>query len=93
MSRGGQAAKAGPVSAWWESAKLLLLAAVLLMCIVVAVSISITNGIPKLSMAEAWGILRGEEAERLARLAVRELRAPRVALAIISGAALGLRGR
>ena len=43
-------------------------------------------------MTEAWGILWGEDAERLARLAVRELRAPRVALAILSGAALGLAG-
>ena len=43
-------------------------------------------------MAETWGILWGEEAERLARLTVRELRAPRVALAVLSGAALGLAG-
>ena len=83
---------AKPVSAWWEIVKLLLIAAVPLLCIVVAASISLANGIPKLSVAEAWGILWGDEAERLARLSVRELRAPRVALAILSGAALGLAG-
>ena len=81
-----------PVSTWWEPVKLLLIATALLLCIVVAVSLSLANGIPKLSMAEAWGILWGDEAERLARLSVRELRAPRVALAILSGAALGLAG-
>ena len=81
-----------PVSARWKPVKLLLIAAGLLLCIVVAASISLANGIPKLSMVEAWGILLGEEAERLARLSVRELRAPRVALAILGGAALGLAG-
>ena len=81
-----------PVSARWEPVKLLLIVAGLLLCIFVAASLSLANGIPKLSMAEAWGILLGEEAERLARLSVRELRAPRVALAILSGAALGLAG-
>ena len=81
-----------PVSVRWEHVKLILIAAGLLLCIFVAASLSLANGIPKLSMAEAWGILWGEEAERLARLSVRELRAPRVALAILSGAALGLAG-
>ena len=76
----------------WEAVKLLLIATGLLLCIVVAASVSLANGIPDLTMAEAWGILWGEEAERLARLSVRELRAPRVVLAIISGAALGLAG-
>ena len=76
----------------WEPVKLILIATGLLLCIVVAASLSIANGIPKLSMAEAWGILLGEEAERLAQLTVRELRAPRVVLAILSGAALGLAG-
>ena len=80
------------MSARWEPVKLLLIAAGLLLCIAAAASISLANGIPKLSMGEAWGILWGEEAERLARLTVRELRAPRVALAILSGAALGLAG-
>ncbi len=80
------------VSTWWEPVKLLLIATVLLLCIFVAASVSLANGIPKLSMAEAWGILWGEDAERLALLAVRELRAPRVLLAILSGAALGLAG-
>ena len=80
------------MSTQWEPVKLLLIATVLLLCIVVAASLSLANGIPKLSMAEAWGILWGEEAERLAQLSVRELRAPRVALAILSGAALGLAG-
>ena len=65
---------------------------VLLLCIVAAASVSLSNGTPKLSATEAWGILLGEEAERLARLAVRELRAPRIALALIGGAALGLAG-
>ncbi len=92
MSKSGQAATARPVSARWESVKLLLIATVLLLCIFVAASISLANGIPKLSIGEAWGILWGDEAERLARLTVRELRAPRVALAILSGAALGLAG-
>jgi len=92
MSRSSQAATARPVSTHWELAKLLLIAAGLLLCIVVAASLSLANGIPKLSMAEAWGILWGEEAERLARLSVRELRAPRVALGILGGAALGLAG-
>ena len=73
MSKSSQAATARHVSAWWESVKLLLIATVLVLCIVVAASISLANGIPKLSMAEAWGILWGEEAERLARLAVRPL--------------------
>ncbi len=81
-----------PVSARWKLAKLLLIAAGLLVCIGVAASVSLANGIPKLSMVEAWGILLGDEAERLARLSVRELRAPRVALAILGGAALGLAG-
>ena len=80
------------MSARWEPIKLLLIAAGLLLCIVAAASFSLANGIPKLSMTEAWGILWGEEAERLARLTVRELRAPRVALAFLSGAALGLAG-
>ena len=80
------------MSARWEPVKLLLIAAGLLLCIAVAASISLANGIPKLSIAEAWGTLWGEEAERLARLSVRELRAPRVALAVLSGAALGLAG-
>ena len=80
------------MSTRWEPVKLLLIAAGLLLCIVAAASISLANGLPKLSIGEAWGILWGEEAERLARLSVRELRAPRVALAIISGAALGLAG-
>ena len=92
MSRSSPAARAGPVSTRWELIKLLLIAAGLLLCIVLAASLSLANGIPKLSMAEAWGILWGEEAERLARLSVRELRAPRVALGILSGAALGLAG-
>ena len=81
-----------PVSARWKLVKLLLIAAGLLVCIGVAASVSLANGIPKLSMVEAWGILLGDEAERLARLSVRELRAPRVALAILGGAALGLAG-
>ena len=80
------------MSARWEPVKLLLVAAGLLLCIFVAASVSIANGIPKLSMMEAWGILRGDEAERLAQLSVRELRAPRVALAVLSGSALGLAG-
>ena len=80
------------MSTRWEQVKLLLIAAGLLLCIVAAASYSLANGIPKLSMTEAWGVLWGDEAERLARLTVRELRAPRVALAIISGAALGLAG-
>ena len=80
------------MSTRWETVKLLLIAAGLLLCIGVAASLSLANGIPELSMAEAWGILWGEDAELLARLAVRELRAPRVALAILSGAALGLAG-
>ena len=80
------------MSARWEPVKLLLIAAGLLLCVFVAASLSLANGIPKLSIAEAWGILWGEEAERLARLSVRELRAPRVALAVLSGAALGLAG-
>ena len=80
------------MSTRWEPVKLLLIATGLLLCIVVAASISLSNGMPKLSMGEAWGILWGEEAERLARLTVRELRAPRVALAVLSGAALGLAG-
>ena len=80
------------VSRWREPVKLLLIAMVMLLCIFVAASVSLANGIPKLSMSEAWGILWGEEAERLAQLSVRELRAPRVALAILSGAALGLAG-
>ena len=80
------------MSVRWEPLKLLLVAAGLLLCIFAAASISLANGIPKLSFAEAWGILWGEEAERLARLSVRELRAPRVVLAILSGAALGLAG-
>ena len=80
------------MSTRWEPVKLLLIAAGLLLCIFVAASLSLANGIPKLSMVEAWGILWGEDAERLAWLAVRELRAPRVALAILSGAALGLAG-
>lgn len=92
MSRSSQAAKARPVSTRWELIKLLLIATGLLLCIVVAASLSLANGIPKLSMAEAWGILWGEEAERLAQLSVRELRAPRVALGILGGAALGLAG-
>ena len=92
MFRKGQAATTGPMSTRWEPVKLLLIAAILLLCIVVAASISLANGMPKLSAAEAWGILWGEEAERLASLTVRELRAPRVALAILSGAALGLAG-
>ena len=81
-----------PVSARWEPVKLILIATGLLLCIFVAASLSLANGIPKLSMTEAWGILWGEEAERLALLSVRELRAPRVTLAILSGAALGLAG-
>ncbi len=81
-----------PVSTWWEPFKLVLIATGLLLCILVAATLSLTNGIPTLSMSEVWGILRGEEAERLARLAVLEIRAPRVALAILSGAALGLTG-
>ena len=80
------------MSTRWEPVKLLLIATGLLLCVVVAASISLSNGMPKLSMGEAWGILLGEDAERLARLTVRELRAPRVALAILSGAALGLAG-
>ena len=76
----------------WEPVKLLLIATGLLLCIVAAASLSLSNGLPKLSIGEAWGILWGEDAERLARLTVRELRAPRVALAILSGAALGLAG-
>ena len=80
------------MSAWRGHVKLLLTTTGLLLCIVVAASLSLANGIPKLSMAEAWGILWGEDAELLAQLAVRELRAPRVALAILSGAALGLAG-
>ena len=92
MSRSSQTATARPVSTRWELIRLLLIATGLLLCIVVAASLSLANGIPKLSMAEAWGILWGEEAERLARLSVRELRAPRVALGILSGAALGLAG-
>ena len=92
MSRCSQAATARPVSTRWEFIKLLLIATGLLLCIVVAASFSLAYGIPKLSMAEAWGILLGEDAERLARLSVRELRAPRVVLGILSGAALGLAG-
>ena len=80
------------MSTRWEHVKLLLIATGLLLCIAAAASLSLANGIPKLSMAEAWGILWGEEAERLAQLAVRELRAPRVVLAILSGGALGLAG-
>ena len=80
------------MSTRWEPVKLLLIATGLLLCIVAAASISLANGIPKLSTAEAWGILFGEDAERLAQLAVRELRAPRVVLAFLSGAALGLAG-
>ena len=80
------------MSTRWEPVKLLLVATGLLLCIFVAASLSLANGIPKLSIAEAWGILWGEEAERLARLSVRELRAPRVALAALCGAALGLAG-
>ncbi len=80
------------MSTRWEPVKLLLIATGLLLCIALAASLSLANGIPKLSMAEAWGILWGEEAERLAQLAVRELRAPRVVLSILSGAALGLAG-
>ena len=80
------------MSTRWEPVKLLLIATGLLLCVFVAASLSLANGIPKLSMAEAWGILWGEEAERLAQLSVRELRAPRVALAVISGVALGLAG-
>ena len=81
-----------PVSARWELIKLILIAAGLLLCIAVAASILLANGIPKLSVWEAWGILWGDETDRLAQLSVRELRAPRVALAILSGAALGLAG-
>ena len=81
------------MSTRWEPVKLLLIATGLLLCVFVAASISLANGIPKLSMAEAWGILWGEEAERLAQLSVRELRAPRVALAVISGARWAWRGR
>ena len=92
MSRSSQAATARPVSTRRDTVKLLLIATGLLLCIVVAASLSLANGIPKLSMAEAWCILWGEDAERLARLSVRELRAPRVVLAILSGAALSLAG-
>ena len=92
MSRSSPAATAGPVSTRWDLIKLLLIATGLLLCIVLAASLSLANGIPKLSMGEAWGILWGEEAERLAQLSVRELRAPRVALGILGGAALGLAG-
>lgn len=70
----------------------LLFAAALLLCVVVAASLSLSNGTPKVSLEEVWAILWGEEAERLARLAVRELRAPRVVLAVLAGAALGLAG-
>ena len=80
------------MSARWEPFKILLIVAGLLLCIVAAASVSLANGIPQLSMAEAWGILWGEDAELLPRLAVRELRAPRIVLAILSGAALGLAG-
>ena len=69
-----------------------MIATGLLACIFAAASLSLANGIPTLSIPEAWGILWGEEAERLAGLAVRELRAPRVVLAILGGAALGLAG-
>ena len=92
MSRSDQVSTARPVSTRWEPVKLLLIATGLLLCIFAAASLSLANGIPKLSIAEAWGILWGEEAERLARLSVRELRAPRVALAVLCGAALGLAG-
>ena len=92
MPRSNQAATTSSVSPRWETVKLLLIAAGLLLCIIVAASLLLANGIPKLSMVEAWGILWGVEAERLAQLTVRELRAPRVALAILSGAALGLAG-
>lgn len=92
MSKSSQAATARSVSARWELVKLILIATGLVLCIFVAASISLANGMPKLSLVEAWGILWGEEAERLARLSVRELRAPRVALATLSGAALGLAG-
>ena len=80
------------MSAMWEPVKILMVASALLLCIVVAASVSLANGMPSLSVTEAWGILWGDEAERLARLSVRELRAPRVALAVIGGAALGLAG-
>ena len=80
------------MSTRWEPVKLLLIATGLLLCIFAVASLSLANGVPKLSIAEAWGILWGEEAERLARLSVRELRAPRVALAVLCGAALGLAG-
>ena len=80
------------MSTRWEPVRLVLTATGLLLCIAAAASLSLANGIPALSIPEAWGILRGDEAERVAQLAVRELRAPRVVLAIISGAALGLAG-
>ncbi|MDD9996062.1 MAG: iron chelate uptake ABC transporter family permease subunit, partial [Dehalococcoidia bacterium] len=80
------------MSTRWEPVRLVLIATGLLLCIAAAASLSLAKGIPALSIPEAWGILRGDEAERLAQLAVRELRAPRVVLAIISGAALGLAG-
>ena len=52
---------------------------------------TILLGIPDLTLAQLWGILDGEGTE-LERLGVYHLRAPRLVLACLSGAALGLAG-
>ncbi len=49
-------------------------------------------GEPRVAPGQLFGILMGESGERIDRLVVRELRLPRLILALLAGAALGLSG-
>lgn len=66
----------------------LLLLAVSMLCALLL----LTLGIPKVAAGDLPGILFGQDGSTTERVIVRELRAPRLVLAILAGAALGLAG-
>ena len=69
-----------------------IIAAVILVALVTLAVIHLSTVEPRVAPGQLPGILWGESGERIERLVVRELGLPRLILAVLSGAALGLSG-
>lgn len=67
-------------------------AGAIVLALAVLAVVHLSAGEPRVEPGQLPGILMGDSGERLDRLVVRELRVPRLILALLAGAALGLSG-
>lgn len=70
----------------------LAVAAVPLVVIAAVAVVAVTRGTPDLTLPEALAAADGRSADQLAGVVVPELRVPRLVVALVAGAALGLAG-